>query len=150
MRAQDLIYSYSLKKDGLTFRAKNGSAKISLNKIGEPQEINLYYNINDTIWNAYTIGDEINLSENDEVSFKGTQSTFSLDSDNYYQFAMTGSIQSYGNIMSLVNKVNSITNNYQFTKLFYSCSSLITPPDLPATQYYLIIVIIKCLKIVLS
>lgn len=92
MKAQDLIYSYSLKKENLTFRAKNGSAKINLNKIGEPQEVNLYYNINDTIWNAYTIGDEINLSENDEVSFKGTQSTFSLDSDNYYQFAMTGTI----------------------------------------------------------
>lgn len=92
MRAQDLIYSYSLKKDGLTFRAKNGSAKISLNKIGEPQEVNLYYNINDTVWNTYTIDDIIDLNEGDEVSFKGTQSTFSLDSDNYYQFAMTGSI----------------------------------------------------------
>lgn len=133
MRAQDLIYSYSIKKNTLAFKAKNGSAKIALTKVGQPNGVNLYYNINDTAWTEYTIDDVIDLNQDDEINFKGTQSTFSLDNSNYYKFAMTGIIQSYGNVMALVNKAKNINNSYQFYSLFNGCSSLTTPPELPAT-----------------
>ena len=45
---------------------------------------------------------------------------------------MTGSIAATGNIMSLLN-FSSILTNYAFYKLFDTCASLTTTPELPAT-----------------
>ena len=73
------------------------------------------------------------LNQNETVAFSGANEYFSKDEGNdYYKFAMTGTIEASGNIMSLLNFSDSCTE-FCFEKLFYGCTSLVTPPSLPAT-----------------
>ena len=50
----------------------------------------------------------------------------------YKNFVMTGSIAASGNIMSLLNFNDTLTD-YAFCCLFKGCTSLTTAPELPAT-----------------
>ena len=61
------------------------------------------------------------------LCFRGNNDSFSVDSDNYVGFKMTGSIAASGNIMSLADKTCSslsIPNSGFFQCLFYGCTSL--------------------------
>ena len=117
----------------LTFTAKLGAANIKLVPIGNPLAINLQYNINDSDWVDYSINSMINLASGDTIAFSGNNDHFSKDANNYYKFQMTGYVETAGNIQSLMNFSNSVTN-YCYCKLFNGCSSLLcSTPDLPAT-----------------
>lgn len=123
----------------LTFVGKAANNAVCLSSIGSPHTVTLQYSKNKGAWTDYTINDVIELSANEIVSFSGIQSPrhenasfFSKDSSNYYQFIMTGTIESLGNVQSLVNFVNKC-HNYCYFHLFYNCTSLITAPSLLAT-----------------
>ena len=84
----------------------------------------------------------IPLNKNQKVYIRaiGQNEAFSnyIDGYNYrcVRFKMTGSIAASGNLMSLLDKnceTQVIPNNSCFYNLFYSCKSLTTAPELPAT-----------------
>ncbi len=123
----------------LTF-ISTGETSIALTKVGSPEEITLEYKVNDGEWISYTVGDAVNLTDGQKVSFRaGTSgnSSFSQSLNDYYKFTLTGSgtIAASGSIMSLLNQEESLTipSSYCFCDLFNGCSYLTEAPELPAT-----------------
>lgn len=126
------FYTYIDLSIPLTFTGKVATNAIQINKSGSPNSVSLEYSKNGGVWTNYTIGDIITLNQNDTVAFSGNNDHFSLDNTNYYQFAMTGTIQASGNIQSLMNFSDSAPS-YCYISLFQYCSSLKTAPHLSAT-----------------
>jgi hypothetical protein len=120
----------------LTLTALANNSKVTLNKTGLPPAVSLEYSTGGA-WATYTIGTEITLtSAGDYIKFRGDNSTFSTAINDYYQFAMSGTIEASGNVMSLVDstcKLLTIPCDFCFRSLFASCTSLTTAPALPAT-----------------
>ena len=116
----------------LTFIAK-ATSNILLSSIGTPNAISLSYKKNNGSWNAYTLNTRIDLASGDTVSFSGANDHFSKNGSNYYRFYMTGNIEASGNIQSLMNFSNSVPAS-GYHDLFSGCTSLRTPPLLPASS----------------
>jgi hypothetical protein len=120
----------------LTLTALTDGSKVTLKKVGSPPAVSLEYSTGGA-WSTYTIGTEITLtSAGDYIKFRGDNSTFSTTFNDYYQFAMSGTIAASGNVMSLVDstcKLLTIPCDYCFRALFYNCTSLTAAPALPAT-----------------
>ena len=120
----------------LTLTALTAGSKVKLTKVGSPPDVSLEYSTGGT-WATYTIGTEITLtSAGDYIKFRGDNNTFSTTTNDYYQFAMSGTIGASGNVMSLVDSTlvsTTIPCNSCFKSLFYNCASLTTAPALPAT-----------------
>jgi len=117
----------------LTFTAIEADSSIKLSKTGSPTTSGLQYSLdNGNTWNEYIIDTIINLNNvNDNVQFKNTLDELSLNEYNYVHFSMTGKIKSSGNIQSLLNYSESC-KPYCFYRLFVSCLSLVTAPELPS------------------
>ena len=86
-------------------------------------------------WGAYTSGTPIPLANvGDEVYFRNTsESTNGING----QFSMTGKIAGSGDVTTLINKNGTLdltsAGDSCFQLLFGNCTSLTSPPDLPAT-----------------
>lgn len=126
--------------DYLTFIANTSNSAVKLSKIGNPDNISLQYSKNKKNWRTYTIDDAIQLqSVGDKVYFRGNNNTLSKDNSNYYNFAMSGSINASGNVMSLLDKtatLSVIPSAYCFKSLFEEVEGyphLAQAPTLPAT-----------------
>ena len=140
-------------RDWLCFTANTDNSTVALKKNGEPYEAALEYTTTETMWEPYTFGQTITLTDaGDRVYFRNASDDlakgFSKDfTFNYYQFAMTGSIAASGNVMSLLDKTCLATSfpyddgnvdtpedfNY-FVNLFSGCESLTSAPELPAIK----------------
>ena len=117
-----------------------GATSISLTKTGTPAPVSLEYKVDDGEWTSYTVGNAIDLTDGQELSFRAGasgNSSFGYTSGDYHFFAITGSgtISASGNIMSLLNREGGLTIPTEscFIRLFYNCSKLTTAPELPAT-----------------
>lgn len=82
-------------------------------------------------WIDYTLDSVITLSNiNDYVQFRNTANKLS---DNYItdhvRFVMTGSISAHGNLRSMLNFSNTLTNSC-FYALFKDCIAMVKAPDL--------------------
>lgn len=126
-----------IKCNYLTF---TGNGTISLNKYEYGEDfnfdINIEYSYNGYTWLTYTIGQTLDVSNNSFVKLRGKNNYFALSDSKYYRFTMTGEIYASGDITSLLNKCGgniTLTYQYTFAHLFYNCTSLITPPNLPST-----------------
>ena len=127
--------------DYLCFTAEQANSTVRLDKLGTPSTINLEYSTDKQTWTEYTwsgnTGAAITLANiGDSVWWRGNNTAFSLDDSNLYHFAMSGSIEASGNVMSLLDKTfKSVTipTAYCFYALFTTCSSLREAPELPAT-----------------
>jgi hypothetical protein len=130
------VVNKSSTVDYLTLTALTAGSKVTLNKAGSPPDITLEYSTGGA-WSTYTIGTQITLaSAGDYIKFRGDNGTFSTTLNDYYQFAMSGTIGASGNVMSLVDstcKSLTIPCDYCFRYLFYGCTSLTSAPALPAT-----------------
>lgn len=121
------------QKIPLNFRAVQPGSTITLNKIGNPADVSLYYSLDGSYWIPYVIGQTITLlNAGDRVYFKGDNATFSSSASNYYVFTMTGTIKAYDNINSLYDSTcKSVAipagENYFFAFLFdrmqFTCPS---------------------------
>lgn len=128
----------------LSFVAKKSASSVSLQKNGEPASVSLEYTIDGNTWETYTIGDIIQLPRvGSWVKFKGVNSGFGTSTAWHY-FVMTGEIDAYGDITSILN---GIGGDYTpdvaraLIYLFNNCTQLRRAPDLPTTtlgnrQYY--------------
>ena len=96
----------------------------------------LQYSTDGENWNNYIIGESIRLpNSGDKVYFQGNNESFN-QADAWLTFQSDGPVEAGGNIMSLLDtslQARTIPNEYCFRNLFAGCTSLTTPPALPAT-----------------
>lgn len=123
----------------LCFTANTANSTVQLTKNGSPTAVSLETSTDGNTWTDYTVWTTINLSTVwSKVYMRNkseTQTTFSTSSSNYYKFVMSWNISASWDITYLLKKDWTITlsGNYVFFDLFHLCTSLITPPELPAT-----------------
>ena len=112
--------------DSTVAMTQNGTPNTSANKV-------IQYKLNNGQWQNWDLsavtlhdGDKMYLKSDDEIPI--SENDWSI----YKKFVMTGSIAASGNIMSLINFSDTLTN-FAFCDLFKGCTSLTTAPELPAT-----------------
>lgn len=101
----------------LTFES-TGDTAVKINKA------NLSYKKNDQEWTPYTAYDVISCSNNDVVSFSGTNTSI----ETKFITSGNGTLEVYGNANSLINYGNVISNC--FKDLFNGCSKLVDASNL--------------------
>ena len=123
----------------LTFKATSDGSSVKMSKSGSPSGTFEYSTDGGVTWAAYTIDTDISLNNGDSVSFRAaTDRTIALTQTNYFQFAMSGTIEAYHNVMSVLyhsdyeNKL-SLPIVRALYRLFSLCTSLTRAPLLPAT-----------------
>lgn len=134
------IYMWREKvPEELCFTANTTGSTIQLIKNWSPTSVSLQTSTDWNIWNTYTFGSTITLSNiGDKVYFRNTSEIdtgFTIDSSNYYRFEMSWSVAASWDINYLLNKnwTNTLTANRCFYWLFYNCTALTTAPKLSAT-----------------
>jgi len=147
MASTVITVSAEVDKTPLTFIGTE-NFKIRLLKNGTTDiNVNLEYSLNNSSWNTYTTGDEIEVSNaSKSVYFRGSDNnTFGGINSNYYYWSITDAngetnvkIAASGNINTLLDYQNpptefSADNKYCFCDMFYNCKTLTTAPNLPAT-----------------
>ena len=114
----------------------------------EPEyTISLEYSINDGEWTAYTVGNSIDLTDGDRVSFRSSKEDNKF-SDRYGNYIVSvsgdGKISVSGDICYLLNKSAEAVTSYEngvFYHLFYECEHLtdaskLKLPDFTADHCY--------------
>ena len=122
---------------GLTF-ISSGKSTVRLARVGTLDEITLEYSTDESHWNPYTIGEKISLADGTFLLFRaGEQKNlkFSKNTENYYHFEISGPVTAQGNIMSLLDRdFSTPLSPNAFLALFEGCTSLLSAPELPATE----------------
>ena len=123
----------------LCFTANEANSTVKLSKDWSPTAVSLEISTDRSNWSDYTFWSTITLSNIwDKVYWRNKSETptwFSTSGSNYYYFSMTWSISASGdaNYLLCKNSTDTITSAYCFVYLFFYCTSLTTPPSLPAT-----------------
>jgi len=135
------IVSYSVIRDALKFTATQANSSVGFGHGGTAFTTSnkFYYSLDDGgTWTEYASPSKtehtscamISLPHvGDSVLFRGTGTTFSTSSTNFFQFRMTGRISVSGRIMSLLNYLGSIPS-YCFYKMFFGCESIVSASGL--------------------
>ena len=124
---------------GLTFVSTGESTVSLIKKYDESIQVTLEYSMNGFTWTSYTFGETIYLLDEEKVMFRADKQgnySFSCDYNRYYNFKISGSVATKGNIMSLLDRKCScnLVPSGAFTFLFKDCQALTSAPDLPATE----------------
>ena len=117
----------------VTFTAEEDNSSIGLAKLSTNQS--LEYSTDTTTWNTFDTTTNISLNNGDKVYVRGILSA-SNSSSNYTQFKMNGKIAASGNCNAIWNyeDLNAPLKGLCGYYMFESCTSLTTPPELPATK----------------
>lgn len=117
----------------LTFIAESAGSTVTLNATGLPTVSGLHYRRGKSgLWIPYTIGTTITLANiGDSVQFWNSADRLSSGTSNYVQFVMSGSVQAFGNVMSLLNYSSECPYGC-FIYLFRGCGSLTSPAEISA------------------
>ena len=121
----------------LKFVATQANSSVGIVNTGTGQapniEISTDKGVTWTTWDYSTIS----LNSGGSVLMRGmNKEGFSKSNNQYSKFTTTGSIEVYGNIMSLIDytqTVDIIPCNFCFYSLFNGCASITKAPSLPAT-----------------
>ena len=123
----------------LTFKATQDSSTVKLTTYGSPTGYFQTSRDGGNTWSDYTINTVITLNTGDEVSFraKADRTSAPSDSSRYFGFQMTGKIEAWHNVMSMLRTNDFATydtaTSFAFYRLFRGCTSLTKAPVLPAT-----------------
>lgn len=122
--------------DWLCFTCISETGSISFTKCSSKTGA-LYWTKDKITWNTYST--TISLTYGERVWMRGSFSSgMSASLTDYSNFQMTGKIAASGNIMSLLSypgaMITRIPTSYCFCRLFYNCTSLVTPPELDSTH----------------
>lgn len=133
--ASNIPTNWSIKDNFNYFyvEALENNDEIALVKQGGPNEISLEYSTDKDTWSSYTVGDTLTLSNiGDKIYFRGQNSTFCQNYQNYYNFTMTGETEIGGRLLSLTSKntLNNYVNAGAFYNLFKNCVKLKTAQNL--------------------
>lgn len=129
----------------LTFVAKSPDSAVQLayfNNYGTetvwPEHLKLQYSFDRNQWNDWSKDDIIVLQNIDDKVYIQAKSTISAFSDgsNYSMFKLSGEIEAYGNIMSLLDNslVQTEIPEFGFYTLFQECSALVRAPMCTASR----------------
>ena len=120
-------------EEPLTLTAKTANSKVKLTATGSPVTSGLKYRRSSKDnWQKYIINTEIPLENIDDyVQFKNEKNQLSTSESNFIQFAISGNLESSGNIQSMLNYSLSCMV-YCYFNLFSGCSDLLTAPNLPS------------------
>lgn len=123
----------------LCFTANTANSIVRLRKHNSPANVTLETSTDLNTRTTYTIDSSITLSNvGDKLYFRNTSETdtmFSTSTSNYYYFFLVSwSVSASGDVTTLLNKNGTDTlSDYCFYYLFQGCTSLTTPPEIPAT-----------------
>ena len=122
----------------LTFRATQSGSTVSLKKMGRPVGDFLVSFNGGNAWSDYPLDTVITLRAGVEVSFRAKADRTSTPyHGDYFYFEMTGKIEAWHNVMSMIRAhdfaVQNISIPYAFHYMFKGCTSLTKAPALPAT-----------------
>ena len=122
----------------LTFRATQDGSTVKLTRNGDVNGEFQTSRDGGNTWTDYTIGTNITINTDEEVSFRtSADRTSAQTSQNYFGFQMTGKIDAWHNVMSMLRTNDFATYEsvveYGFSRLFEGCTSLVKAPVLPAT-----------------
>ena len=116
----------------LTFKATQDGSTVSLKGSGSSSDAFQTSRDGGNTWSDYTLDTAIALNIGDEVSFRAKS-----DRTSSGYFSMTGKIEAWHNVMSMLRTNDFATYNTAdreaFYRLFYNCTSLTKAPILPAT-----------------
>ena len=146
-RAGNEIYSFTVPERApavddlskpLTFRATQDGSTVALTRTGFPFGDFQTSRDGGNTWKYYNIGTVITLNTGDKVSFRtSADRTEAQRSGNYFYFEMTGKIEAWHNVMSMIIHSDFATYDTVFERsldrMFKGCTSLIKAPKLPAT-----------------
>ena len=105
--------------------SQNGTPNTSAGKV-------IQYKLNNGRWQTWDLS-TVTLADGDKMYLKSDDTIPISESTSIYKnFYMNGSIAASGNIMSLVNFSDTLTD-YAFYELFQYCTALTAAPALPAT-----------------
>ena len=111
-----------VSNDPLTFTSTTDNNTVKLSKNENPYSNTFYYSKNGGEWTAYELGTNISFDTNETVAFSGTSDHLNKSDFDLYYFKVGGESNScvkvYGNVMSLVNGAETMTDDYQFAYLF--------------------------------
>ena len=112
-----------------------GDSTVAMNQKGTPNASAnkvIQYKLNNGEWQNWDLS-AVTLANGDKMYLKSDDEIPVSESNRIYkQFVMTGSIAASGNIMSLRNFSDTLTQNI-FYSLFEGCTVLTAAPKLPAT-----------------
>ena len=122
----------------LTFKATQDGSTVKLTKRNSPAGAFQTSGDGGNTWTDYTINTAITLNTGDEVSFRAkADRTSAQRADNYFYFEMTGKIEAWHNVMSMLIHSDFATYDTVFERsldrMFKGCTSLTKAPKLPAT-----------------
>ena len=121
-------------RDYLCFTS-TGNSTVAMPQEGTPNTSAgkvIQYKLNDGQWQTWDLS-AVSLADGDKMYLKSDDTIEIYEAYGVYKhFVMTGSIAASGNIMSLLNFSNTLTDNI-FIQLFYNCTALTAAPELPAT-----------------
>ena len=126
----------------LRFVAKTAGATISMSAVGmNAPAIYLKTSIDyGKTWQPFYVGSTIitlaNIGDCVYFAADGSNARIGAGTASYNNFVMTGSIDAYGSVMSLLDGSGTgteITDTYCFSHLFDGCDGLGSAPKLPAT-----------------
>ena len=147
-RAGNEIYSFTVPERGpavdditkpLTFKATQDGSTVALDESYEYIEGSFQTSRDGgNTWTNYSLGNVITLNIGDEVSFRAkSDRTSAQASGKYFYFKMTGKIEAWHNVMSMLIHSDFATYDTVFERsldrMFKGCTSLIKAPKLPAT-----------------
>ena len=117
----------------VTFTAEQDNSSIGLNKLSTNQT--LEYSRDKSSWSNMNTSTNISLNNGENVYVRGVLSAGNTSS-NYTQFKMSGKITATGNCNAIWNyeDLNTSLKAYCGCCMFEGCTSLMTAPDLPATE----------------
>lgn len=130
--------------DALNFYMPNGGT-VSLNKAGDPTVVELAYSIDRgttwTVWQEDANGNRsLVLNAGQRMYVRNTSTTttrFSTSGSDLYVFVFDNTVYANGNINSLII-TNPTGNEFiptrTFSGLFFSCTTLLSMPDMPSTD----------------
>lgn len=133
-KIKDFLEYYTTKQQiPLSFKAASSEASFKLKKIGNPDSITIKMSTdNGTTWTDLNIDTTVTLPVGTVCLLSGANTSFSKDSENYYQFEIVDDIQVYGDLMSLCDYSRELNEDYQFYALFSGCTGIKGTPDLTA------------------
>ena len=130
--------------DWLCFTAQEANSTVRLDKNNSSlSSVSLETSYDGSNWTDYSwtnsTGSTLTLANvGDKVYMraKNENLSFSASGSQYYNFKMTGTIAGSGNIQTLLKADGSRIDvpEWAYLRLFYQCSSLVTAPQLRATE----------------
>lgn len=104
---------------------------ITLSKVGTPTVGNAYYGVNDHgVSNVYNYGDTIHLTAGQKCYWFVTSTTTDFSFSDYLNFTSTAKINVGGNLSDLIGGKSKIPTSHCFSRLFYNCTKLVSASNL--------------------